>query len=176
MRYWSEEGWETVNLRAVLIDGAILSLLASLYVMAVLWFNPRLFLQDYPAPIQAAVPPKTEREKRLSLILGLPFLVLLLVAVLFSTLAFVRGSEGGVPFWAAFLHAFGVVFAFNVVDWLVLDWVVFCTLTPQFLVIPGSEGMAAYKDYLYHFRAFLVGTVLSLGGGLLVAAVVWWLA
>ncbi len=165
-----------VNLRAILIDGVILSLLASLYVLALLWFNPRLFLQDYPAPIQEAVPPKTEQEKRLSLILGLPFLVLLLVAAFLSTLAFVRGSEGGVPFLAAFFHAFGVVFTFNVVDWLLLDWVVFCTLTPKFLVIPGSEGMAAYKDYFYHFRAFLTGAVLSLGGGLVVAAVASWLA
>jgi hypothetical protein len=165
-----------IDVRHMLIDGAILSLLASLYLMAVLWFNPRLFLQDYPAPIQSAVPPKTEQEKRLSLILGLPFLLLLLVAPLLSTLAFVHGSEGGVPFLAAFFHAFGVVFTFNIVDWLVLDWVVFCTLTPQFLVIPGSEGMAAYKDYFYHFRAFLLGTVLSLGGGMLIAAVAWWLA
>ena len=76
-----------------------------------------------------------------------------LVPLLLSTLAFVRGSEGGVPFLAAFLYAFRVVFALNVVDWLVLDWVVFCTLTPRFLVIPGSEGMAAYKDDLYHFGA-----------------------
>lgn len=165
-----------LNVRDVLIDGAILSLLASLYLMVLLFLNPRLFLQDYPAPIQAAVPSKTEREKRLSLILGLPFLLLLLIAPLLSTLAFVRGSEGGVPHLTAFLHAFGVVFSFNVVDWLLLDWVVFCTLTPQFLVIPGSEGMVAYKDYFYHFRAFLVGTVLSLGEGLVVAAVVSWLA
>jgi hypothetical protein len=165
-----------VSLRYVLIDGAILSLLASLYLMAVLWFNPRLFLQDYPAAIQAAVPPKTEQEKRLSLLVGLPFLLLLLVAPLVSTLAFVRGSGGSVSFLSTFLHAFGVIFTFNVVDWLLLDWVVFCTLTPGFLVIPGSEGMAAYKDYFYHFRASLVGTVLSLVGGVLIAAVVSWLA
>jgi hypothetical protein len=161
--------------RGVLIDGAVLSLLASLYLLAVLWFNPRLFLQDYPPAIQAAVPPKTEQEKRLSLILGLPFLFLLLVVPLLSTLAFVRGA-GDVPFLAAFLHAFGVIFTFNVVDWLLLDWVVFCTITPRFLVIPGSEGMSAYKDYAYHFRAFLIGTVLSLGGGLLIAAAAFWLA
>jgi hypothetical protein len=165
-----------VNVRDVLIDGAVLSLLASLYLVAVLWFNPRLFLQDYPAPIQAAVPPKTEQEKRLSLIVGLPFLLLLLVVPLLSTLAFMRRSGGDVTFLAAFFHAFGVIFAFNVVDWLLLDWLVFCTLTPRFLVIPGSEGMAAYKDYFYHFRAFCVGTVLSLGEGLLIAAVVSWLA
>ncbi len=165
-----------MSIRDVLIDGAVLSLLASLYLMAVLWFNARLFLQDYPALIQAAVPPKTEEEKRLSLILGLPFLVLLLVAPLLSTLAFVRGSGGAVPFLDTFLHAFGVIFAFNVVDWLLLDWVIFCTLTPSFLIIPGSEGMAACKDYAFHFRGFVVGTVLSLGGGLLVAAVVSWLA
>jgi hypothetical protein len=49
------------------------------------------------------------------------------------------------------------VFVFNVVDWLILDWFMFCTLTPRLVVIPGSEGLAAYKDYGFHFRGFLHG-------------------
>jgi len=38
------------------------------------------------------------------------------------------------------LYAFGVAFAFNLWDWLILDWLVFCTITPKQFVIPGSEG------------------------------------
>jgi hypothetical protein len=164
-----------VNLRWILRDGLRLSLLASAYLMAVLYISPRIFLQDYPAQIQAAVPGKTAQEIRLSWILGLPFLMLLLAGPLLSTLAFER-SGADVPVLAAFVHAFGVIFVFNVVDWLLLDWVVFCTWTPRFLVIPGSEGMAAYKDYGFHFRAFLVGTTLSLLSGLATAALVCWMA
>ena len=60
-----------------LLDGVLLSLLASIYLMAVLRFNPRLFLQDYPEDIQRHVPPKTAQEKRQSVIVGIPFLLLL---------------------------------------------------------------------------------------------------
>jgi hypothetical protein len=66
----------------------------------------------------------------------------------------------------------GIVFVFNVVDWLILDWFMFCTLTPRLVVIPGSEGMAAYKDYGFHFRGFLHGTVYSILGGLVIAGIV----
>ena len=29
-----------------------------------------------------------------------------------------------------FANAFGVSFAFNLVDWLLLDWLLFCLITP----------------------------------------------
>jgi hypothetical protein len=61
---------------------------------------------------------------------------------------------------------------FNIVDWLLLDWLMFCTLTPRFLVIPGTEGMSAYKDYGFHFRGFLKGCVFSVLAGLVIAAIV----
>ncbi|MBN1249036.1 MAG: hypothetical protein JXC32_15360 [Anaerolineae bacterium] len=53
-----------------------------------------------------------------------------------------------------------------------LDWLMFCFITPKFVVIPRTEGMAAYKDYGYHFRASLTGTVLSIVAGLVIAAIV----
>ncbi len=49
------------------------------------------------------------------------------------------------------------------------------TLTPSFVVIPGTEGMASYKDYMHHLRGFLIGTLLSTALGLLMAAVVFFL-
>lgn len=55
------------NIGKTMLDGAILSVLASLFLIAVLRFNPRLFLQDYPEDIQKQVPPKTGKEKRQSL-------------------------------------------------------------------------------------------------------------
>jgi hypothetical protein len=48
----------------------------------------------------------------------------------------------------------------------------FCFITPNFLIIPGTEGMQAYKDYVYHFRAFLIGTILSIAAGLVIAGIV----
>jgi hypothetical protein len=67
-----------------------------------------------------------------------------------------------------FLSAAGVIFLFNLVDWLILDWLIVCTITPKFMVLPGTEGMAGYKNYGIHFRGFLIGTILACVIGLLI--------
>jgi hypothetical protein len=45
-------------------------------------------------------------------------------------------------------------------------------ITPKRFVIPGSEGHPAYKDYYFHFRGFLIGTVFSAVMGLVAAGIV----
>lgn len=154
----------------ILTDGAILSLFASLFTILILWVNPRIFLHDYPIGIQEKVPKKTKAESRLTNLLVIPFTLFFLLGPFISTLAL--KEQGDVHFLALWLNATGVVFVFNVVDWLILDWLMFCSLTPRFMVIPGSEGMAEYKDYWFHFRGFLHGTVYSILGGLVIAGIV----
>jgi len=157
----------------MILHGAILSVLASLLLIAVLRFNPRLFLQDYPEEIQKRVPPKSAKEKRQSLLVGIPFLLLVVAVPFLSTLALKQQGGDQVTFMQLFLNAFGVAFLFNLVDLVLLDWFMFCYITPKFLVIPGTEGIAAYKDYAYHFRASLIGTLLSAVAGLVMAGIVW---
>ncbi len=159
------------NLDRILVHGGALSLLSSLYLLAVLYYNPRLFLQDYPDEVQARVPPKTDQERRQSLLVGVPFLLLLVAVPTLSTLT-LKNQAGGATFWELFLNAFGVAFSFNLVDWLLLDWLIICTFKPRFLLIPGTEDMDSYQDYAHHFRGFLIGTLLSLVAGLVIAAVV----
>jgi hypothetical protein len=79
---------------------------------------------------------------------------------------------GDLSYISGSIHAFGVIFVYNLIDWLILDWLIFCTITPGFLVIPGTEGMVEYKDYKFHFRGFLVGTGLSIFAGLIIGALV----
>lgn len=160
------------SIRKIILDGAILSFIASLFIMVSLRLNPRIWLQDYPEDIQNKVPPKTRQEKRLSLIFGIPFLILLVAVPLISTLTLKRQNGGDVSFLQLFLNAFGVAFAFNLVDLLILDWLIFCTITPKFVVIPGTEGMEGYKDYSYHFKASIIGTALSVVVGLVIAGIV----
>jgi len=161
-----------IDISKILLDGALLSILASISIIGILRFNPRLFLQDYQEEIQSGVPPKANLEKRQSLITGIPFLLLLFAVPFISTLILKRQSGETISFILLFLNAFGVAFIFNLVDLLMLDWLLFCFITPSFLVIPGTEGMQAYKDYGFHFRAFLMGTVLSIAAGLVIAGIV----
>ena len=157
------------SLQKILLDGSLLTGIASLIILIIMKVNPRIFLHDYPKEIQEAVQPKTETEMKLSKLLGIPFLLVLVLTPFFSTLNLKPEIES---FGAFFINAFGVSMVFNIADWLVLDWLIFCTITPNFMVIPGTKGMKAYKDYAFHFRGFLIGCVISAATSLVIAGVV----
>lgn len=148
----------------LLADSAVLIGIATAYLLVVAMRNPRLFLQDFPPAVRAAVPPRTRAETREAAIIGLPFMLALLgypfVAV---------HRLGAVSFTGRFVHALGISMAFNTWDLLVLDWLVVCAITPRLFVIPGTEGNPGYKDYAFHFRGFLIGTGLSIAWSLVVA-------
>lgn len=156
-------------LATILIYGVPCSLLLSALILVMLWHNPRLLLQDYPKDVRAAVPPKTPAEKRWSAYGAGAFLLLLIAFPMLAALSAKASHQG---FLGVFLSAFGVSFLFNLVDWLILDWLIVCTITPRFVVIPGTEGMAGYKNYAMHFKGFLVGTGVSVVMGVLIAALV----
>jgi hypothetical protein len=146
--------------------------LATIFLVLLVLYNPRLMLQDYPPAIQEIVSPKTEAEKRQSIWLGLPFLLMLVIFPIYATFAFQARTGSEVGFLSLWLYSFGIALAFNLWDWLVLDWLIFCTITPRWFVIPGSEGHPAYKDYFFHFRGLLMGTVFSAVMGLIAAGIV----
>jgi hypothetical protein len=148
-------------LSRVLLDGAVVSVLAAALIFGSIRANPRLWLNDFPPDIRGAVPPKTVAEKRLSLVWGLPFLAVLFGGPVVSCLLLEQQLGGTSSFTALFLDAFGVALFFNAFDLLIVDWLVLCGFTPRMAVIPGTEGMAGYKDYGYHFRGFLIGIAAS---------------
>lgn len=166
LRYHPRMNWS-----AVLVDGLLLSAAASAIIFASLSTNPRIWLNDFPADIRRAIPPKTEAEKRLSLMWGVPLMVILLGGPGLSTWRYAQ-AQPDATFAQHALHAAAVAFVFNVVDLLVIDWLVLCTWTPRRLVIPGTEGMAGYTDYGHHFRGFIAGTIFSVVLGAIVAVVV----
>ena len=43
------------------------------------------------------------------------------------------------------------------------------TWRPRVIVLPGTEGLAGYGDYGFHFRGFLKGLVFCFAAGLLTA-------
>jgi hypothetical protein len=155
---------------SILVYGVILSAANGLIIMAALYFNPRLLMRSYPKEIKQAVQPQTAKEKKQAIYLGILFLAVLIGLTLVSTLAFKHVQGGEISFRTAFAHLFGVSMVFNAADWLIIDWLIFCTILPKFLVIPGTEGHPGYKNYFFHFKGFLTGTVLL---GLLSVLLAW---
>ena len=159
-------------LSTIVIYGVSCSLRISFMVLVMLWHNPRLLLQDYPKDVRQKVAPKTPAEKRTSAYWATAILVLMVVFPLAAALTSKAAHDG---FLGIFLSALGVLLLFNLVDLLIMDWLIVCTITPTFMVIPGTEGMAGYKDYGQHFRGFLIGTGFSVVLSLLLATLVTYL-
>lgn len=79
-----------------------------------------------------------------------------------------RAEAGGdLPFRATWVHLLVMFSAFNLLDWLIV-----VRIRPQFMILPGTEGLAGYGDYGFHFRGFLVGTVITALTSVVVAGVV----
>lgn len=163
-----------LDLSRILLDGGLLAIVGGIYILAVVAFNPRLILNegDLPPDILAAVPPKTEKEKRLAFILGTPFLIGIIAVPLVSTLQFRQQAGGDVAFLSLFLHPFFVLMIFNLFDLLVLDLLLLCTITPRFMVVPGTEGFAGYKDYSFHIKQHVRSLPFQALSTLLIAVIV----
>jgi hypothetical protein len=151
-------------------DGALLSVAGSTYLLLLLRFNCRIFLRHYPKELRKIVPPKSKREMQMSVLLGVPFALLLLGAPYVSTRLWQTTSRGSSSFWELFAHGFGVFFFFNLVDLLVIDWLIVCWYAPSWVILPGTEHIVHTNPYLHHFKGFLIGTASSVFVGFAIAA------
>ncbi len=150
-------------IKRILIDGAVLTAIAAPVLVLTLYINPRIALSDYPPDVQAAVPPRTRKELRHGILLSIPFLLAALAVPLLSTWLLSRQNGGTISYWIALVSIFGVYSVFYLFDLIVLDLLMFCTWTPGFLVIPGTEGMAGYKDWRMHVKGHMTTGLLLLG-------------
>ena len=154
-------------LRHIVIDGGILSLVIGALVMGSLWYNPRLWLQDYPKAVKEKVPPQTKQEKQQQRLIAAPFLLLMLGGPLVSILMVKAANGGAITFSIAYLTAWGMLQFFNLFDAVVLDYLILTVMKPKFAVIPGStvedylDGGLAFqlKNYL---KGIVITTVLAL--------------
>lgn len=151
--------------------GLVLSVILFALLLGVLRANAEIMLNDYPPDIKAKWGPMTERTKRQRTFVAGIFLVTILAVVAWSleTLPVFVARE--MTFASAFAY-FAIMFGiFNVFDCFVLDWAL-VYWQPRFMVLPGTEGMAGYTDYWFHFRGFLIGIPITLAGSAVFAGIV----
>src|SRR6516162_6460183 len=157
-------------IRHALAYGTVLSGILCALLLGLLWSNPEILLNDYPPDIQARYGPMSERSKRQRLPVAVLFGAVVLGVVAASFVEVRANSGGHIPFLTAFVHLFVMFSLFNLVDLLILDWPL-VAMRPSFIVLTGTEGLAGYKDYGFHFRGLLIGTVLILVTSVLIAGV-----
>jgi hypothetical protein len=158
----------TLLLQHGVLYGVILSVLMVLAFVGAAYLNPEIWLPDYPPDIREIFGPMSERAKRQRRLVGIPVFLLLSVVLVLSSVRLAQIGSGSV-FFSVFFGTFIVLLVFNAVDLLILDLLIFVTLRPRIVVLPGTEGADGYGDYGFHFRAFLRGLAGSLIGSLIVA-------
>jgi len=151
------------------------NLILSVYLYASLAIDPRMWLHRMPPEVRAKVPPKTEAERKRLIPLGVPFLILMIGYPVWYTAARAVSSANLTGGPAGYFHITGLLFlfflSFDLWDTLVLDLLIFCGITPQFIIIEGSNR-GDYKNVRYHLKSgakgliFLTAGALILGGAL----------
>jgi hypothetical protein len=53
---------------------------------------------------------------------------------------------------------------------LILDWLIVCWFEPRWMTLPGTEHIVIPKQYVHHFKGFLLGTAGLMVAGFAVAA------
>ncbi len=156
--------------------GVVLSAVLFPLILGLTWLNPEIMLNDYPPDVRAKFGPMSARARRLRLPVGLAVTALLVALIVWSFQAVAAapgaGAGGNLTFRDAGLHLLVMFHVFNLLDLLVLDWLIVVRLRPRFLILPGTEGLAGYRDYALHFKGFLIGLVISTVTSLVVAALV----
>jgi len=151
--------------------GLLLSAVLFGLLLVVLRANPEIMLNDYPPDIKAKWGPMRENTKRQRVFVAGIFAIVIVGIVVWSLNAVPALVRGDVTFGVAFAHFAVMLGTFNLLDLAVLD----CGLVywqPRFAVLPGTEGMAGYRNYWFHFRGFLIGIPIVLTASALFAAIV----
>ena len=154
-----------------LVYGLVLSVVLTILTVISGAISLDMFVDDYPPDIKQKYGPMSPRAARLRPFIG----ALLFLTVLGIPIIGLFGLQTKfltVTFLSAVVFASIAILVFNVFDLLILDWLFFYTIQPRSMVLPGTEGMAGYRDYRFHFTGFLKGLRFNAVVGLLIA-VLW---
>jgi hypothetical protein len=160
----------------VLLHGSLAAVLLVAYLLPIMRFlSPRIWgFSDYPKAVTSRVPPQSKKERRIAVLISPPFFLLMVAFPLVSTLVLKASYGGTIPLVDAFLNAFGVLMMANLADLLLLDLLIVGTITPPWVIIPGTEDMknTAYKDFRkIHAKSHIYGTVFLALLSLAIAAI-----
>jgi hypothetical protein len=148
-----------LSLKRLYTHGTAINLSMAALLVGSLYYNAEMWVNDYPPDIKEKFGPRSERATKQAQFLAIPFLLILIGGVVASNLKLKGEYEGRLPVKAAFLNAYLLFLSFWLFDLTILDWLFFVKLRPEFIVLPGTEGMAGYEDYCFHLKVALPALV-----------------
>ncbi|MBL1099306.1 hypothetical protein [Streptomyces coffeae] len=145
--------WELLGIS--LGCATVLVTLFSGSVIGSLLVAPDALVADYPQAIQERYGTQSARGKRAAAAAGTVNLLAFIAVPVAGVWALHRRSDGALGFWPPFALGTICFLALILFDLLVLDWWLFCTIQPRFMVLPGTEGMPEYRDFGFHVRVLV---------------------
>jgi len=142
-----------------LLLGLIWSGLWMVFIYVIMKRFPWEMLHDYPEDVRkaSALPEPSRRQKRNAKIFsGIGSILIFGALIAFGLFRFRTERTG---FETLFWFLFIIAMSWNVIDLLVMDWLLVCTVRPAWLIIPGTENCSSYSDYGHHFKGFLIGCI-----------------
>ena len=156
----------------LLIECLIGIILFSLIVIPSTIKDPVGWLGDYPAAIRercielGIIEGREQRLSKRELIKKI-----LAVFILIGLLCFVlRKFNHADTFLKGFVNSYVIWLVIAWWDALVIDCGFFCH--SKKVIIPGTEGMKEYKDYMFHIKQSLLGSIIGLPVCLLVGLII----
>ena len=147
-----------------LIDGVLIGAGFAVVVLTSLLIDPFAWVGDYPPDVQAAVADSPPAGTAFRIVVAGALVTVIVVGLAWSLKSLGRANPT-LGFRGAALHVF------------VIDWLFFMNLLHRWVVLPGTEGLAGYGDYWFHFRVSFLEAGPWLGSFVLslAAASGWWL-
>lgn len=139
--------------------GAILSIVMVGFILLTLYIDPMMWLDDAPEDLKQAVGPMSPATHRRRTLLAIPLFAFIIGLLAHSLVRLAQLSGGALTFGEVWLSTFLIVQIFNVVDLVLVDWLLLCKLQPSFAMPAGAAGLPGTRDYGFHFRGFLKGLV-----------------
>ncbi|MBN2148107.1 MAG: hypothetical protein JW726_12000 [Anaerolineales bacterium] len=154
----------------LIIHLLIYYLLLSILLYGSLAYNPRMWLHRMPPAVIAKVPPKTPRERQLLLMtVAAPFFLLLIG---YPVIYILQQQEANWLSYFLILCAFWA--GFDLWDTLILDLLIFCKLTPRFIIIAGTER-EDYATMKYHLVSGAKGLIISVIASAILATILFFI-
>lgn len=149
-----------------IIELIVLFILFTLAVVPTVLKNPLSMIHDYPTDIyekaiELGLVKESQNRKSKKFLIKRVFAIIL-IGVLFGFIVF--KFNGADTFFKGAGYTYILWTAANWYDCVVIDWLWFCH--SKRVVIPGTEGMKGYKDYLFHAKGSLKGMLLGIPAAL----------
>ena len=155
----------------LIIEFLILFIIFTLMVVPAVLKNPLSMVHDYPLDIyQKAIElglVKESQNRKSKKFLVKRVIAIAVIGMLFGFVVYRFNGADNFLKGAGFTYLLWTVA--NWYDCFVIDWIWFCH--SKRVIIPGTEGMRGYKDYLFHVKGSLKGMLLGIPASLVAGVV-----